>query len=328
MKKRTIVPILLSLLLVMSLGCRLSLADVPFLNPFGGSTSSVETIASLTLTPNPSTSPVDSSTTPSLPVAITPTWTSTNSAIIPGSPTGPYAVILVAANDVLNIRSAPGSSNPVVGSFSATETNVMRTGPSAYSGMDLWVEVNNPAGGTGWVNDFYLTEYIPSVVFCADADVNSLLTNLRNALKDSDGIALAALVSPKHGMAVRRWRGSNPFVFDRVHAEWLFESTYVNDWGSSPGSGLTAEGSFRDIILPVLLDVTNSPHQLICNDASSLTSFSINPWPEETANMRYYNIFKPATEDVQLNWRNCLVGVEYVDGKPFIFSLILFEWEP
>jgi hypothetical protein len=54
-------------------------------------------------------------------------------------------VILVASNDVLNIRSGPGVSHSVVASFGPTANNVMRTGPSSVVDGASWVE--RPARG-------------------------------------------------------------------------------------------------------------------------------------------------------------------------------------
>ena len=94
----------------------------------------------------------------------TPSFTPTPASLI-----GPYAVVRVALNDVLNIRSGAGNSYPVVGSFSPDTVNIMRTGPTAVADNATWAEVQNPSGGTGWVNAFYLTEYVSHDAFCADA---------------------------------------------------------------------------------------------------------------------------------------------------------------
>jgi len=75
----------------------------------------------------------------------TPTPTSTPASLI-----GPYSVIRVAEGDVLNIRQLAGTSYPVVGSFPSDTINIMRTGPIAQE-VDgtVWMEVQNPSGGTG-----------------------------------------------------------------------------------------------------------------------------------------------------------------------------------
>lgn len=73
-----------------------------------------------------------------------------------------YRVTGVAANDVLNIRSGPGASNPIVGIFPPQQRGVEITGRirTLPSGA-IWVEVigANLRGGTGWVNGRYLTPH-------------------------------------------------------------------------------------------------------------------------------------------------------------------------
>jgi hypothetical protein len=327
MKKTIPILVLLSLWLLTSLGCILS--HDPTQQPDSSISPTLTTSISSSGTSGPTASPTPVLPSPtSFAATITVTASPTTSGITSGSASGPYAVILVTAGDVLNIRSAPGSGNPRVGSFSATDTSVMQTGLSAWVGSDLWVEVKNPDGGTGWVNFAYLTEYVPPAVFCADGNVKNLISDLSIALKNSDGKALAALVSPRHGMSVRMVRPGPAILFDQAHAEWVFESTYVHDWGALGGSGLEVKGSFQDVILPKLLDVFNASYELQCNQPGLSAAFSSEPWPKELTNIGYFNVLKPATLGVDLDWSIWLVGVEYVNDQPYLFSLIHFVWEP
>jgi hypothetical protein len=235
-------------------------------------------------------------------------------------------VILVDPTDVLNIRSGAGAGNSIVGTFSATATNIQRTGASAWAGDDLWVEVNNPAGGKGWVNSHFITEYIAPAAFCADAKVTTLLGSLDQALTNSNGEALAALVSPLHGMDVWLYRSGNPINFDAEHARWVFESTYINNWGSHPASGMDVSGSFHETVLPDLLDAFNANYELHCNERD--VPASSDTWPGNYANINLYKVYKPGSPGVDLDWRIWLAGVEYVNGKPYIFALIQFIWVP
>lgn len=265
---------------------------------------------------------------PPTPVRPTATVSASGSVIQPGSPSGPYAVVLVQSGDVLNIRSGPGVSHPVAASFAPTAVNVMRTGPSAVVGNSVWVEVQRPGGGTGWVNSYFLTEYVAPDVFCADSRVATLLTNLGAALSSANGASLAALGSPTHGVDVRLWRHEANINFDREHLRWVFSSTYSHSWGAAPGSGFPVSGSFKDVVLPRLLEVFNSSYEKTCNDVGIAAAFSMQPWPFEYSNIGYFQVLKPATPDIDFDWRIWLVGVEYVGGQPYIFTLIHYEWEP
>ena len=249
--------------------------------------------------------------------------------IIPGSPSGPYGVILVASGDVLYATSMPGVGNPVIGSFAPTTTNVMRTGPSATVNGDLWVQVQMPGGGSGWVNAGYLTEYVAPAAFCADTRVNTMLASFSNAVKTSNGTALMAVVSPAHGMAVRLWRYANAIVFDQAHAKFMFDTTYEHDWGAAPGSGLDSVGSFHVVVLPTWLDVFNTPgFTWTCNSVQTGGASYDTSWPAIYANVNFYSAYKAGPVGNEMSWRTLLIGVEYVNNQPYVFSVTQMGWEP
>ena len=334
MKKRVFVLLFISMLFLLS-ACSLGAAGNP--TPF----------PTLPVMPSPTLLPI--SPTPSTPAPVLPTVTlalpsptpggavptaaavpsaTPGSGIVVGNPSGPYGVILVAPGDVLNIHSAPGTGAAVSGSFAATATNVMRTGRSTTVAGDLWVEVQNPGGGNGWVNAHFLSEYVLPATFCTDTRVNTLITNLDHAFTANDGVQLATLVSPAHGVTVYLWRYGNAVTFKPSDARWVFDSTYEHDWGAAPGSGLDTKGSFHVAVLPNLQDVFNATYTLTCNSLGSATQYGNQPWPAEYTNINYYTVYKPGTPGVDLNWRYWLVGVEYVQGQPYVFALIHFAWEP
>lgn len=264
----------------------------------------------------------------STPAAALPTSGASPTGAPTALPSGPYAVILVVPPDVLNIRSSPDPGSPVVGTFSATATTVMRTGLSAASGSSLWVEVQNPAGGTGWVNSRYLTEYVAHASFCADGRVNTLLANLAHALTVSDGAQLAALVSPAHGMDVRLYRYATAVNYDQAHAAYAFSSTYENSWGLAPASGLETTGSFHEKVLPGLQEVFNASYTLSCDLVQTGGASYDTSWPAVYTNINFYSVYKPGPPGNELSWRTVLVGVEYVSGQPYVFSLTQMAWEP
>ncbi len=238
-----------------------------------------------------------------------------------------YTVILVEPDDVLNIRSMPGAENPITGSFSPGVTTVTSTGMNTWVNNELWLEVNNPAGGTGWVNAWYLTECMPSADFCSDPQVTTLLENLKQAILNEDGSLLASLVSPAHGLEVYYWRYGPSANYTAEEASWVFNSDYEVNWGAGP-SDIDDVGTFRQIPLPALLDVFNAPdYQQQCNDPSSVNMYP-EPYPKRYSGINYYALHKPATPDVDLDWATWLVGVEYVKDSPYLFTLIYFQWEP
>lgn len=257
-----------------------------------------------------------------------PVSTSTSQAPVIGV-YNPYAVVLVIPGDVLNIRSGAGVGNAITGTLQPTASGVNRTGPASSAGGDRWVEIQNPGGGNGWVNANFLTESVTSSTFCADTRVTNLLNSLKTALLNSDGKLLSSLVSPAHGLDLRFWRYGTVANYSPEEAQWVFQSDYVMSWGAAPGSGEETSGTFRAQPLPKLQEVFGANYALHCNNTLDLATFSLEPWPAEYSNINFYTIYKTGTEQYGgLDWRAWTVGVEYVEGKPTLFALIHFQWEP
>ena len=84
----------------------------------------------------------------------------------------------------------------------------------------------------------------------------------------------------------------------------------------------------QPLVLPKLLDVFNASYSLTCNSLGTAAQYGSEPWPNLYANINYYTTYKPGTPGVDLDWRYWLVGVEYVQGQPYVFGLIHFQWEP
>ncbi len=247
----------------------------------------------------------------------------------PSGSSATYAVILVSEDDVLNIRSGPGVQNAVVGKLEPTASGLTRTGKTTSVGDGLWVEIQNPASGTGWVNSNFLTEQVASSAFCSDARVTTLIQNLASAVKGNNDDMLAALVHARHGLDARLWRYGTVANYTPEEASWVFESEYEVNWGPAPGSGDNTLGTFSEALLPKLQEVLNASYTTHCNDTLDLATFSLVPWPLEYTNINFYTVYKPGTNQYGgLDWRAWTVGVEYVEGHPYLFSLIHYQWEP
>jgi hypothetical protein len=245
---------------------------------------------------------------------------------IPSAPAlqGPYAVARVAPSDILNIRSSAGSSSQIVGWFPPDATHIMKTGATAMVDGVEWAEIQRLEGGLGWVNSFYLTEYVTNDAFCADTRVLALIDQLKGSMNQSNGDMFAALIG-KHGAAINFWRDVSPVNYTSVTARNIFTDTTIYDWGSGPEAGpIGTHGTFAQIVQPDLVDVFNSSYQLGCDNPSYATMF-VNPWPY--TNIHYYSITKPPTSDV-FDWKVWLIGFEYVDGMPYLYGTVHYVWEP
>ena len=286
-----------------------------------GRTWNLLTVSQASPTPGPSPTPT-ATVTPKPPVM--PTVTVGPTATLT---TGSFGVVLVKSNDSLNIRSGPGISYSITGTFEYTETSITRTGPVSGSGRDLWYQVQNPLGGSGWVNSSYLTEYIRSESFCADARVPQLFDRLKQAVNTSDGKLFASLISPIHGLDVRLWHYTTPINYSPAGAAEAFTSSTVQNWGAGPSS-IDTIGTFASVIQPKLQDVLNTPtYSALCNDPEFASLFS-EPWPGEYTNFSYYSLVRPGTPGVDLDYRQWMAGIEYVRGQPFLVALIHIVWEP
>jgi hypothetical protein len=309
------------LILMMATGCSLSVIATP--TPLPPQFVVVQTSIESTPTVAPTVAPTASS----ISTAVSQTSSTSGVVINSGNPSGPYAVVLVLPNDSLNIRSGPGVANPIVSSFPPTTINIMRTGRYATVGNAPWVEVNRPDGGTGWVNGLFLTEHVDPSAVCSDQRAIDLISKLKTALTTKDGNLLSSLISPVHGTDVRYIRSGTAANYNGEEAKWVFVSTYEINWGQASGSGLDVKGPFHVVVLPKLLDTLNAGYSVYCNDATKAGAVS-QPWPPEYANVPFFAIYKPGSPGVDLDWRTWLMGVEYVNGQPYIFALIHFEWAP
>ncbi len=225
---------------------------------------------------------------------------------------------------MLNIRSEAGASNPVVGSIARDATNVMSTGQTATADNATWWEVQNPSGGTGWVNSTYLTEYVTHDAFCADARIAALIEQLKGSLLQSNGDAFASLVGAKHGVMINFWRDVPATPYTKVAIQGIFSDATSYNWGTGPAAGPTGTiGTFAQIVQPDLVDVFNSSYQLGCDNPSYADMFP-NAW--SYTNIHFYSITKPPT--TALDWKVWLIGFEYVDGAPYIYSTVHYVWEP
>lgn len=161
---------------------------------------------------------------------------------------------------------------------------------------------------------------------CADPQVTALIDSLKKAITTGDGALLASLVSPTNGMDVAFYHNGNIINYDQQHAKFLFETTFEADWGAHPASGEETIGSFHDVVVPELVKSFNQPYTLHCNELKyGGASYSVTfPY-----NKDFYSIYYPGTEaNGNMDWHTWVAGIEYVNGKPYLYALTQFFWEP
>ena len=173
-----------------------------------------------------------------------------------------------------------------------------------------------------------LTPAAPSTSsnICADPQATALIDSLKKAVTTADGELLASLVSPTNGLDVAFFHNGNVIKYDQQHAKFLFETTFEADWGKHPASGEPKLGSFHDVVVPELVKSFGQAYTLHCNElkyggASYPVTFSYDK--------DFYSIYYPGTEaNGNMDWHTWVAGIEYVNGKPYLYALTQFFWEP
>ncbi|HUE98277.1 MAG TPA: hypothetical protein VMN99_03420 [Anaerolineales bacterium] len=161
---------------------------------------------------------------------------------------------------------------------------------------------------------------------CTDPQVPAMIDSFKTAILNSDGLLLSSLVSPARGMDVAYFRDGTVITYTQEHAKFLFETTFEVDWGTEPGSGSPKRGPFHDVIVPELVSMFNQPYTLHCNELKHGGATYELQWPYQE---EFYSVHFPGTlENGNLDWHTWVMGIEYVSGKPYVYALIQFFWEP
>lgn len=163
--------------------------------------------------------------------------------------------------------------------------------------------------------------------FCNDPRGRDLITSFTKAIATKDGALLSSLVSPAQGMDVLYYRDGKVVNYDVEHAKFVFETTFQADWGLSYGSGEPTLGSFQEIILPTLQVVFKPAAEVVCNQLKVGGTTYVAEWPYPY--LDYYSVHFPGTNEFGgMDWQTWAVGMDNVDGKPYIAALVHFVWEP
>jgi hypothetical protein len=237
------------------------------------------------------------------------------------------SALLIALTLPAALVTACASATPVP----PTPTQLLFvTSTPLFNPNDTAVPLASPIPGT---SDFTAIPALTSTPgpssatnMCADPQATALIDSLKKAVTTADGQLLASLISPTNGMDVAFFHNGNVINYDQNHAKFLFETTYQANWGNEPGSGAEKDGSFHDVVVPELVKVFNQPYTLHCNElkyggASYPVTF---PYQKD-----FYSIYYPGTDaNGNMDWRTWVAGIEYVNGKPYLYALRQYFWEP
>lgn len=165
-----------------------------------------------------------------------------------------------------------------------------------------------------------------SPAFCTDPQVIAVIDSFKSSMLSEDGSLLSLLVNPVTGMDARLFRTGNVLTYSQVQAKFLFVSTYQADWGAHPASGENVTGAFHEVVVPELQKFFAQSYTLYCNELRYGGATYQPNWAYEG---NFYALHIPGTEEFGfLDWRTWVIGIDYVNGKPYIYALTQFFWEP
>ncbi len=227
-----------------------------------------------------------------------------------------FVMSLILLSAILMACATPATQAAATPTFLALPTSTLLIG--TQSPLTQAASTALPSGS--------VTAPSNPTTICNDPQVIALIDSFKTAILTSDGPLLSSLVSPSRGMDVAYFRNGTVITYQQDHAKFLFETTFSVDWGTEPGSGEMKSGSFHDVIVPELVSIFNQPYTLHCNELKHGGATYEMIWEYEG---EFYSVHFPGTqENGNLDWHTWVIGIEYVSGKPYIYALIQFFWEP
>jgi hypothetical protein len=190
----------------------------------------------------------------------------------------------------------------------------------------VWVPINVEES-SGWVNSRFLTEDIPSEEFCGDSETAALLEALRGVIEARDGEALADISNPERGLRFRRYWDSDGVRFENQQVNNVFNLTQSYFWGTAEGSGEDVDGSFSEVILPLLDRDLIGSTQTACNEILQGGTAGVVQLPFRYEGVNFYSMHRPGAADNEMDWGTWVVGIERWQGEYFVSFLVHFEGE-
>ncbi|MCL7453861.1 MAG: SH3 domain-containing protein [Anaerolineae bacterium] len=281
-----------------------------------------------------------SSATPTSAATVVPTATDLPGATPrPATPTpaigpslGRFAVAGVYSDDVLNVRSAPGVSNMIVGTIPYHGRNV-----NVFAGVEMvddawWVPVRYQELN-GWVNSSFLARQAGDV---AD-ELAARTAQAILAVRDHDMQQLASLVHPVKGVTFSPYTNVRPlqgapgqadlvFSPDQVRELWTDSTEYL--WGQYDGTGEPIEMTFGAYSQRFVYDVDFAQPDVIgfgetIGQGNTINNIS-EVFPGSTAVEYHFEGFDP--QYAGMDWRSLRLVWEQVDGIWYLVAIVHDEW--
>ena len=259
----------------------------------------------------------------------TSTWSQNALPKVTAGDENAHNVVLVAADDVLNVRAAAGTDGVVIGKL-VPGVMVRSTGDTRSVGSSTWIAIETPVG-PGWVNSFYLTPSVAGNDFPGDADPADVVAEL--ARRFASGEDITSLISEK-GLWVAHH--ASPIRFPRDEVGGLLDSTTTYRWGSNalgPDSPEITPKTFREAIAQPFVSVYDDPDLLLkVNDVTEGPNGRPAEYvvPTEFVGFPYVTIYDKG-DDPQyggLDWMEWVISLASEGDQIKIVGLTIDQWAP
>jgi hypothetical protein len=276
-----------------------------------------------TATPLPTPVPP---TATALPTPVPPTATEAAPPI--GPSLGPFAVVDVASDDVLNVRSGPGVAHPIVGTipFSGIGVEVHAGGQEVDGSWWVPVQYGDVAG---WANSRYLARQVGWV----DGAVAARAAQAVMALKDQDMDELAGLVDPAQGVRFSpytyvRVGPDGDLVFSAAQIPGLLADPTVYHWGAFDGSGEPIDLTFAAYYARFVYDADFARPDVVGLGETVGQGNTINNiaevYPDAITVEYHFEGLDPQYEG--LDWRSLRLVFEAYGGTWYLVGIVHDEW--
>jgi spore germination protein GerM len=242
-------------------------------------------------------------------------------------------VVLVAEDDVLNVRIGPGVGNEIIGSL-APGVIVALTGPREQVGSSTWVEIVTPAGA-GWVNDLYLAAVVTDQAFASDSEVKALLDEM-SAIMAAHGDL--STVTSTRGLYVSHNTAPIRFTPDELRTVLADATTYKWPSGALDPNDPEQLAELPDRTFAQAIGdrfvsaYADSDTELAYDDVLAGGNARIPEYaiPFELKGFHYVAVYDPGDNPDYggLDWTTWYVSIDYEDGHPVVVGMTLDEWVP
>lgn len=281
--------------------------------------------------PAPTSTAVPTETRPPAP---TPTVRPTATALAIGPSLGPFAVVSVAREDVLNVRQGPGVGYGIAGTIPYYGLGVeVHAGGLEVDGS-WWVPVVY-GEVTGWANSRYLARQSGWTGEAIAARAAQIIL----ALRDRDLEEVGRLAHPAKGVRfspytfVRAVAGApegEDLVFSAMQLAGLGPDATVYHWGRFEGSGEPIDLTFAEYYEAFVYDVDFARPDVVgfgqMVGQGNIVNNIATVYPEGLTVEYHFEGFEPPYAG--MDWRSLRLVLEPDMGRWSLVGVVHDEWTP